>query len=127
MEIKNLNSKGICDIIKTCKDMGVNYLEIDTLKVQFGQTNSGLMGTWPAVGGTQPTPIQSGSIESPPIQIDEQMEMDPLHQRAVEDLASVQTLIDNPSQFEQDICDGFINEKGDDNDTEKPRRVSAAL
>lgn len=126
MEIKNLNSKGICDIIKACKDTGVSYLEIDSLRVQFGQTNSGFAGMWPAVGGTQPTPIQSGSIESPPREI-EQSQMDPLQQRAVEDLASVQTLIDDPAQFEQDICDGFINEKGEYNEAEESRRITNAL
>ena len=127
MEIKiSLTSKGICDIIQSCKDNGVNYFECDVLKVQFGQANTGLVGIWPAIEGTQSTPTQNGSFE-PPTQLNEQ-KIDQLHQRAIEDLAQAQTLMDDPMQFEQDMSDGLLNEQGgDDAKTEESGRVTNAL
>lgn len=127
---KGLTASNICSIIKACKDSGVNHLKYGNLEVQFGNQNLGTMGTWAAVGGTQPLPTQDGNLDEPKIHpvTTETGFIDQLHQRAVEDLTQAQTLMDNPVQFEQDIADGFINpEGGSDAQTEESGRVRNAL
>jgi len=128
MEIKGLSGTELCAIIKACAESGVSNLELDSLKIQFGNTQS-IGGIQAPFEGTQtPSPQTPGTeVEPTPEQIENQF-MDALQARAVEDLAQTQTLIDSPVDFENDMVNGLIYENKDGVDvTKESRRTQPAV
>lgn len=124
MAIKGLQGKDICDIIKACAKAGVSEFEVGDFRVKFGNPIE-QVGTQAPNEGTHSTPPQSGKTENNNMTPEQQMDV--LQKRAIEELAQTQTLIDDPSQFENDLVDDMIFGKGDSNDSEERRRVRAAL
>lgn len=130
MAISHLQGKDICAIIKASANAGVSELELGDFKIRFGtRTHAEVVGIQPTIEGTHSLPPQSGMIDD---QVNNQnqsqeTQIDLLQERAISDLASAQTLIDSPAQFENNLIDDMINERGRGNDTEERRRVRAVL
>jgi len=119
MAIKDLQGKEICAIIKTCASAGVSEFEIGDFKVKFGTRTPEPEGTTAPTEGTQSLPPQLGIVEEQ----NQTEQVDLLQERAKEDLAHAQILIDNPSEFEANLIDDMINEKGRDNDSKERGRA----
>ena len=92
-------------------------------KIKFGPSTPEPEGTTAPIGGTQSLPPQPGMVDEQ----HQDHELDLLHQRAIEDLTNVQTLIDDPLQFESDLIDDMTTEKGRGDDSKERRRVREAI
>ncbi len=122
MAINTLQGKDICDIIKACAKAGVSEFAVGDFKVKFGKAPEP-EGTTAPNEGTHSTPPQLGTTEEQ----NQEQQMDILQERALEDLAQAQVLIDSPGQFEDDLVDALVFGKGEANDTQERRRVREAL
>ena len=122
MGISTLRAKEICAIIKTCARSGVTDVELGDFKIKFG-AQKGPEGAKATTEGTQLELPELGTADG---QIPKE-QMDILQKRAVEDLAQAQTLIDSPEQFETDMVNGLLYDKGAEDGSQGSTRVRAAL
>ena len=89
------------------------------MEIQFGNQTQRTEGSVPAITEGTHTAIQPeipGTVEGEPTN----EQIDVLQQRAREDLAQAQVLMDNPLEFEQGVIDKFI---GDADVTEERGRA----
>jgi len=100
MEIKGLQGKEICNIIKACANARVKKLKIGDFEVDFlGE------GTQPTFAGMPTTePPKLGTVEEP-----RQLELSESDKQVFEDLEDAQMMIEDPEGYEQQIIDSHIN------------------
>ena len=132
VEINGLQGKDICAIIKACAAASVTELKVGDLEVKFGTTAAKEPeGTTAPYEGTHSLPPQLGTTEEDAQETEEQT-FDLLQQRAIEDLAHMQNIIDDPLAFEDDMVDSFVHQRIDKqqgglNDTQESRRSREIL
>ena len=101
MEI-DFSAKDICNIIKACKDTGVTELCLGSLQLKLDASSA------------QPSQI-ARAIEAlpfpPQLEQTDHKQLSLLDDSAVKEMIQAQQAIDDPTGFETDICDGFIEKE----------------
>ena len=102
MEI-DLTAKDICNIIKACKDAGVNEFTLGSLQFSLGATPERV---------DQQSPVADPLLTMPQSdQTDQAMQLGMLDEENMREQFFAQQLIDDPQGFETTIADGFIEKE----------------
>jgi len=106
MEI-DFSAKDICNIIKACKDTGVTKLRLGPLQLRFGKTPELV---------DQPTPLAEPLPFPPQLEQTDHKQLSLLDDSAMKEMIQAQQAIDDPTGFETEICDGFIEKERVENE-----------
>lgn len=103
MEISDFKEIDICNIIKACAESNVHKLQLGELSLEFKPVGIQGADVWSGVTHTPPLPLPGTEVEKV-----EQIELSPEDKELLDDLDQVQTMMDDPVQFEQGIIDGYM-------------------